>query len=123
VLTNSISKPKRTSSLHTPSNILNLRLLLALEPKPSINFTKVLLRQILEARHNALARELLDGLDAGLFGYLDLQSALSEAEAKFFGNVVFHAGFEDDIVPCDAEVDVTLSDEGGDVGGGEEDAV
>lgn len=50
--------------------------------------------------------------------YLDLQLALPEAKWLHLGNVVLHPCFTDNILTGDAEVDITLSDEGRDVGCG-----
>lgn len=123
--TDPIGQSQRTSRLHAPAHILNLRLLplttLFLR-QPLVDFVEILPREHLKARHNPLPREILYRLDVRGLGYLDLEGAFSEAEAEYLGYVCLHLGFEDDIVAGYAEVDVTLSDEGGDVGGGEEDA-
>lgn len=121
MLTNSISKTQRASSLHTSSNIFDLSFLLPLESESGIELSEVLFSEVFKACNDPLAGELLNGFDIGSFWYLDLESAFAKAQSQFFGNVVLHTGLDDYIVSSNTEVDVTLSNEGWYVRGGEED--
>ena len=44
-----------------------------------------------------------------------MQRALAEVELEHLGDVLLHLSLEDDVLTGDAEVDVTLSNKGGDI--------
>jgi hypothetical protein len=122
VRTDAVRQTQRAGRLYAPTDILDLRLRVAYEPLRLIHLREVLGSEDLEARDDALARKVINGLDRPCLGHLDLERALAESEAHDLGDVLLHLRLQNDIVPGYTQVDVALADEGGDVRRGEEDS-
>ena len=117
VQTNSVSEAKGTGRFHASTNVLNFRPILPDEVQLVVDFTEMLASKHFETRNHPLACEIGGGLVRRRLRNLDLQSAFSKVQTEDFLDVVLHFGFEDHIVTGDAEIDVTLSDEGRDIRG------
>ena len=120
---NAISNTQSTSSLHTPPNILDIsrNLLLPLQLR------KELPRQRRETRHNIPSHQILRTRKLTLHRRLHLQLTPPKAQIHDLlhrrrlpsGQLRIVLG---DLVPArDADVDAAFTDEGRDVGRGEED--
>ena len=120
--TDTISEPERARGLHAAPDVLDARLLAVRALQAGVDVPEVLGGEDLEGGDDAPAGEVVDGLDGARLGDLHLQRAFAEAELEHLGDVLVHLGLEDHVLAGDARVDVTLADEGGDVGRGEEDA-
>lgn len=132
---NAVGDAQCASSLNTTADVLDVGVgllsssvavqLLAL--RLGLELQKVALGQVCEAGDNVLADQLLRGADVALFGDLDLQAAAAKVEVED----LLDAGrgrrrghglmFGDLVATSDSEVYATLSDKGGDIGGGEKD--
>lgn len=135
VRTDTVGEAECACSFDTSAYILNLRLPslnlsinLSIDPRSLLRLSnlrihpsKIIRRKNFEARNNPLPAQSFYIVNSGIDGYLDLEGTFSEAEFEEFGCVGGHLGFEDDVVACYAEVHGAFADEGGDVGGGEED--
>lgn len=123
---NAIGNAKRTGSLNTTANILNLRLKL-LTGLSTFQTTEESLGQRSEAGHDIATNKLLGLGDRALLGDLHLQLAAAETEIED----LFHAGdltlgqggvvLGDLVAAGDTDVNAAFANEGGDVGGWEED--
>lgn len=108
--------------LDTAADILDLGTgIVALDAGALVDVREEMAREDLEARDDALSRERIDAIHGRGFGHLHLQRALAKAEAQRLRDVGLHLRLEDDVVARDAEVDVALADERGDVRRGQED--
>lgn len=121
--TYSICQAQSAGRLDAPADILDFCAITIRLLQPIVDRAEIAPGEHLEASHDALAREVLDGLNGAGLGDLHLERALAEAQAERLGDVVLHFGFENNVVACDAEVYVALAYEGWDVGCGEEDPV
>jgi hypothetical protein len=101
--TDSICQTKRTGRLHAAVHIFDLCPGVTRQPQPLVYPAKILHREHLVARDDALARKLVHGLHPG---HRDqhLQCTLAEAEPERLNDVLLNLGLEDD-------VDVALPDE------------
>jgi hypothetical protein len=92
-----------------------------------LQLSEVSLGQVREAGDYVLADEVLGLGQVALLRDLDLQTALSKVEVEHLDDAGCgcgrHAAFVllDLVAACDAQVDAALADEGGDVGGWQED--
>jgi hypothetical protein len=121
MLTDPIRETEGASSLHAPSNILNLRPILAADTQPFVHLTKILPGEDLEAGHDPFAGKLLDVLDRPIIRYLHLQRTLPKTQSQDFCDVLLHFSLEDDILAGDAKIDISFPYEGGNIGCGEKD--
>lgn len=129
---NAVGNTQSTCGLHTATQLNDLRLKLA-SRRHTLQFRKVLPRQVDKARAYALAHQILRDRILSLLGNLGLQLARPKAQVHHHlaagrNGVGLAVGCTDasvmflDLVPaCDSEVDLALANEGGDIGGGEED--
>jgi hypothetical protein len=131
---NAVCDTERAGGFHTASDELDRRLELvralavALAVRHLLlHLAEVLLRQASEAGHKRLANKRLGSVQVALLGHLDLQLAATEFEVHQFLDAGSFARGRDglvlgnDIAASDSKVDSALADEGGDVGGREED--
>ena len=109
--TNAIRKTKRTRRLYAATNILYLCPLVCRKLKTFVEGTKVLPRKNFEACNDALAGEILHGLDRACLGNLDLERALAEAELEELSRVVLHLRLEDYVLAGDTKIDISFADE------------
>jgi hypothetical protein len=122
-INNPICNAKGTSRLHTPTNILDLRPPF-FNPHLPLQPLKIRSRQTRKTRHDPLPNQLFCIPNRPRLGNLHLQRTFPESEFEdlvdFAGLVVVGFEFGDLVLASDAEVDVALCDESGDVGGREE---
>ncbi len=117
--TDAICEAERARGLDAAADILDLRAcVVALEARAFVDVREEAGREDLEARDDTLSRERVDVVHGRGVGHLHLQRALAKAEAQRLRDVRFHLRLEDHVVARDAEVDVALADERGDVGRG-----
>ena len=115
--TDAICEAERARGLDAASYILDLRASsVVLEADALVDVREEAAGEDLEARDDALSRERLDGLHGPCIGHLYLQRTLAKAETQRLRDVRLHLRLEDHVVTRDAEVDVALADERGDVG-------
>ena len=120
--TDGICEAQRTGGLDASTDVLDRGARVADEPRAVVDAGEEAAGEHLEAGDDALAGKLVDALHGALVGHLHLQRALAKAESQRLAHEGLHLRFEDDVVARDADVDVALTDEGGYVGRGEEDA-
>lgn len=125
-INNAIRNTQSTSSLDTAANILNLSLELS-TGRHTLKLSEESLRQRGEASHDITANQLLGLGDIALLGNLHLQLAATEAEVKDLldtGGLAVRKSrvvLGDLIAAGNTKVDTALTNEGWDVGGGQED--
>jgi hypothetical protein len=129
---NAVGHAERARCLDTSADVLDV----CLELRIAICFAarllgfqlpEVLLGEVCEARYDVLADEVFRLGHAALLRYLHLQIALAEVEVKdlydasrFCGRVCALV-LLDLVAARDSQIDTAFTNEGGDVGGGEED--
>lgn len=135
-INNTVCDTERAGGFHTSTDIFDrgLHLVRALAVGLSIGVCDLLLQiavvlfcQTGEAGDESLSDERLGGVQGALLGDLDLELAAAEFEVHELLNTRGFGGrgdglvLGDDIATGDTEVDPSLADEGGNVGGGQED--
>jgi hypothetical protein len=122
---NTIRNAQRAGGLDTTANVLDLSLEL-LAGLGALQLAEESLSQGSEASHDIAADELLSLGDVALLGNLHLQLAAAETEIEDLFHTRLLAIGQGSVVLGDlvtagnTNVDATLADEGGDVGGGQE---
>lgn len=123
---NTIGNTQRASSLNTTTNILNLSAQLVAR-RNTLQLGEKGLRERSEASHDIATNQLGRLVNVTLLGDLDLQLAATESKVKDLLNAGDFTGgqgsivFGDLVAAGDTDINAALADEGGDVGGGQED--
>ena len=123
---NTIGNTKRTSSLNTPTDILDISAEVA-HLANALQLGEESARQTRKAGHDIPANQLLRLRDIALHRHLDLQLAAAEAKVQDLLDVggrvrrQLRIVLGDLVAARDAQIDAALADEGRDVCGGEED--
>jgi hypothetical protein len=132
---NAVRNAKRTCRLDTATDILDVCLQLSifgalavgLAALLSLQLAEVLFRQVCERGDDVLADQILRLGQVALRRDLDLQAAFAKVEVEDFDDARCRGRRDgafvlfDLVAAGDSEVNTTFADEGGDVGGGEED--
>lgn len=131
---NAVCDTERACCLNTATDVLDVRLQLSVlrvavgrAALLSLQLPEVLLRQVCERGDDVLADEVLRLSQIALLRYLDLQTAFSEVEVEDLNDTGCGCGRDaalvllDLVAASDSKVDTTLTNEGRDIGGGEED--
>lgn len=86
-----------------------------------VDFVKEVLRDTFKAGSDSLSDEIFDRGCTVLDRDLDTESALSKAKLKNLCDLILGLCLSDHVLASDTEVDVTLTNEFGDIASGEED--